>query len=66
MQIRWQYCKDLNDINQAIRDYHKNYPDNENWEGLYTADNIINITYDTNHGCYVVFWKAGNENRWGM
>ena len=48
--IMWQYAKDLNDINNAIM------TDDENWEGLYSAEQIISITYDTNHGCYVVFW----------
>ena len=48
--IMWQYCKDLNDINNAI------LTDDEDWDGLRSAEQIINITYDTNHGCYVVFW----------
>lgn len=48
--IMWQYAKDLNDINNAIM------TDDENWEGLHSAEQIISITYDTNHGSYVVFW----------
>ena len=48
--IMWQYAKDLNDINYAIM------TEDENWEGLYSAEQIISITYDTNHGRYVVFW----------
>ena len=48
--IMWQYVKDLNDINSAIM------TEDENWEGLYSAEQIISITYDTNHGRYVVFW----------
>lgn len=48
--IMWQYCKDPNDINDAIH-----YED-PNWEGLTSADQIISITWDANQGCYVVFW----------
>ena len=53
--INWQYCRDLNDINTAIDEQ------DEDWEGLYDADKIISITYDTNHGCYVVFWRVGEK-----
>lgn len=49
--IMWQYVKDLNDINNAI------LTEDENWDGLKSAEQIISITYDTNHGCYVVLWK---------
>ena len=52
--VSWQYCKNLNDINEAIRTH------DENWYGI-TTENIINITYDTNHGCYVVFWRCDDE-----
>ena len=50
--IMWQYVVDLNDINNAIM------TDDADWEGLHSAEQIISITYDTNHGCYVVFWKS--------
>ena len=53
--ISWLYCKNLNEINDAIKDNQ-----NENWFGI-TADNIISITYDSNHGCYVVFWRCEND-----
>lgn len=49
--VSWAYCKNLNDINKAIS------TNDENWYGI-TAENIINITYDSNHGCYVVFWRC--------
>lgn len=49
--IMWNYVKDLNDINNAI------LTEDENWDGLKSAEQIISITYDTNHGCYVVFWR---------
>lgn len=49
--IMWQYCRDPNDINTAIIEH------NDNWEGLTSADQIISITWDTNHGCYVAFWR---------
>lgn len=51
MMINWQYCKNLNDINRAIKER------DENWEGLESAEQIISITWDSNQGCYVVFWK---------
>lgn len=53
--VNWQYCKDPNDINKAILEQ------NPNWEGLVDAKQIISITYDTNHGCYVVFWRYTKE-----
>lgn len=49
--INWQYCTDQNSINKAIIEQ------DEDWEGLTSADQIISITYDPNHGCYVVFWR---------
>ena len=49
--INWQYIKNLNDINEAIKNH------DENFEGLISSEQIINITYDINQGCYVVFWK---------
>lgn len=53
-RINWQYCKNLNDINRAIEER------DENWEGLKSAKQIISITWDSNQGCYVVFWKEGD------
>ena len=50
--IKWQYCRDPNDINKAIEEY------DENWLGLESASQIISVTWDSNHGCYVVFWKV--------
>ncbi len=49
--INWQYFRDPNDVNDAIISH------DENWEGLESAEQILSITYDTNHGCYVVFWR---------
>lgn len=49
--VSWQYCKDPNDINMAIAS------GDENWDGLTAANDIISITYDISHSCYVVFWK---------
>ena len=48
--ISWQYCKDPNEINNAILNA------DSNWDGI-TAENIISITWDGNHGCYAVFWR---------
>ena len=48
--VNWQYCKNLNDINYAIKN------NDDNWDGLKSAEQIISITFDTNHGCYVVIW----------
>ena len=50
--LMWQYCNNPDDINKAIKEQ------DENWEGLKSLHQIMNITYDTNHGCYVVFWIA--------
>lgn len=49
--IMWQYTKDPNDINTAIR------KKDSDWDGI-TNENIISITFDTNHMCYVVFWRV--------
>lgn len=49
--VNWNYCKDLNDINNAIAN------PNEDCEGLNDANDIISITFDASHGCYVVFWR---------
>lgn len=49
--VMWQYFYDPNDINNAI------LQQDPNWEGLESAEQIISITYDSNHGCYVVFWR---------
>lgn len=48
--LNWQFCRDPNDINTAIEDQ------DGDWYGLKNAEQIVSITYDTNHGCYVVFW----------
>lgn len=55
--INWQYVKNPNEINKAIKSH------DENFDGLTDASQIISITYDTNHACYVVFWrmKEGDE-----
>lgn len=50
--VNWQYCKNLNDIDNAI------IYGNEDWKGLTSADDIISITYNPNHGCYVVLWRV--------
>ena len=48
--LNWQFCKDPNDINTAIVEQ------DSDWYGLKNAEQIVSITYDTNHNCYVVFW----------
>ena len=53
--LNWQYCSDPNDINQAITEKDMD------WEGLRTAKDIVSITYDTNHRCYVVFWVSRGD-----
>lgn len=53
--LMWQYCNDPNDIEKAIEKR------DENWEGLESVRQIVSITYDTNHGCYVVFWIGCRE-----
>lgn len=53
--ICWNYCKDPYSINKAIE------VKDLDWPGI-TVDNIISITYDNNHGCYVVFWRYDDDN----
>ena len=55
--LMWQYCKDPNDINEAVKNH------DEDWVGLESLHQIKSITYDVNHGCYVVFWIAYRERR---
>ena len=50
--IFWKYCKDLNDINEAIDSK------DSNWEGLTSAEDIISISFDSSQGLYVVFWRV--------
>ena len=50
--IMWQTCTDLNKINYAIQ------TEDENWEGLKSADQIISISWDEHLGCYIVFWST--------
>lgn len=50
--INWNWCNNPNDINTAIK------IQDENWEGLTSADQIISISYDAQHGNYVVFWRV--------
>lgn len=54
-EIRWQYCKNLNDINRAM------FMKDDNWEGLLSAEQIVSITFVTSHMCYVVFWTVTGE-----
>ena len=49
--IIWQYCKDPNDINNAILER------DENWEGLTSAEQIISIIR-ADGGGYMVFWRV--------
>lgn len=53
--LMWQYTNDPNDIQDAIT------TKNPDWEGLESLQQIISITYNTNHDCYVVFWIASRE-----
>lgn len=39
--VKWQYCKNLNDINKAI------LQNDQDWEELKSAEQIISITFDT-------------------
>lgn len=53
--ISWEYIKNLNEINELIRD-----TEDEQYKDLKSADDIVSITYDSNHGRYLVFWKYEN------
>lgn len=57
--IRWNYCKNLNEINDAI--YKAVWNKGFDWDGI-TSENIMSITWDSNQGCYVVFWRYDNGN----
>ena len=46
--INWVYAKDPNEFNELCADMGT------------MKDSIISITYDSNHGCYVMFyWDEG-------
>lgn len=50
--VNMQLCKSPSEINKAIVSNNK-----EDWEGLYTAEQIISITYIPDKGCFIVFWR---------
>lgn len=54
--INWQYCNNLNDVNEAILNQ------NPNLEGLKSANDIISITYDYNREKYLVVWRMSPES----
>lgn len=51
--VNWQYCKSLNEINQAI------LSSDEEWLGLNDARQIISIAPEANG--YLVVWRADHE-----
>lgn len=53
--LNWQSFTNPNDINTAIAKQDKD------WYSLKNAEQIVSITYDTNHNCYVVFWIVEEE-----
>lgn len=53
----WQYTDDPNEVNEAILKGN-----NPNWEGLKSADQIVNITYDTEQKEFVVFWTLPEDH----
>ena len=51
--IAWHYTNKLNGIREQIK---------EEYPCVDLEKDIISITYDTNHGCYVVFfWSVKGE-----
>jgi len=52
--VGWQYCKNPNEINEAIRNQ------DPNWANLYSADQIISIIWLPDQRCYQVFWKEAD------
>jgi len=50
--VNMQLCKSPSEINKAIASNNK-----EGWEGLYTAEQIISITYVPYKECFIVFWR---------
>jgi len=53
--LNWNYVKDLNDINEIIRE-----GGNDNFEGLDNADKIINVINENSMG-YLVIWRQEDE-----
>lgn len=49
--VNWQFCWDLHDVNRAIE------TGNEEWYGLKTTDQIINIIKEDT-GRYMVIWRV--------
>ena len=49
--VGWQYCKNPNEINDAIKS------DDPNWANLESAGQIINIIWNPEHRLYQVFWR---------
>lgn len=52
-KISWNYVKDPNEINKAIIE-----GDEDCFEGLHSASQIISISWDSHQSCYVVFWRV--------
>lgn len=50
--VSWQYCKNPNEINEAIRN------EDPNWDGLTSATQIISIFWNPEHRLYQVFWRV--------
>lgn len=51
-KLFWKYCTSPSDVESAIREQ------DNTWSGLKSADQIIDITFDSTLGCYVVFWTV--------
>lgn len=59
-KVKWQFCKDPNDINKAIE--RNQCVKDINWEGLKSVDQIISITKHITDSIFIVFWSADEED----
>lgn len=50
--LQWNYCRNLEDINEAILERHTD------WNGLTSAEQIVSITWVERLDCYCVVWKV--------
>ena len=61
MYFGWQYLKDLNELNEVL-EMTEEERSNMGLDGITGMDDLVSVTYDTNHGCYVAIWKCRNKS----
>ena len=53
----WQYIKNLNEINEVLN-MTEEERSNIGLDGIRGINDLVSVTYDTNHGCYLAIWKC--------